>query len=128
MINYLILFHPYFLPTKLELRVNVVFNIEKDQYNIIYNIKFIGQIFWMNLLFHQKKRLYKSDQIMFLESISFKATSYIQWGKIQRAGCLVTGCQIKVASRSHISRPIASPKRDNSNIREINAFESYLGS
>ena len=39
---------------------------------------------------------------------------YDKGGTIQQAGCLVTGCQIKVASRSHSSRPMASPMRDNS--------------
>ena len=34
---------------------------------------------------------------------------YDKGGTIERAGCLVTGCQIKVAPRSHSSRPMASP-------------------
>ena len=48
-----------------------------------------------------------------LQLIPCTMVLYDKGGTIQRAGCLVTGCQIKVASRSYSSRPMASPIREN---------------
>ena len=42
--------------------------------------------------------------------IPFTVDLYNNGGTIQRAGCLVIGCQIKMASSS---RPMVSPMRDN---------------
>ena len=39
---------------------------------------------------------------------------YGKGGTIQRSGCLVTGSQIKMASKSRSFRPMASPMRGNS--------------
>ena len=46
---------------------------------------------------------------------------YDKGGSIKRAGCLVTGCQIKMASRSHSSRPMASPMPSNA-ILDVSNF------
>ena len=66
---------------------------------------------------------------------SRRSSYLVEWfsmkkvGTIKRAGCLVTGCQIKMASRSRSSRPMAHPcevMRGNTSIQDHFLFQNNL--